>query len=180
MELVGFANRTFCHNDNSNDKTSSGSSASSSKTRRRHESRGSPTPSFPASSAPIIDLAHRDFIDGAPPSSQRKASSSLSTALATKPSETHRVELTADFRRLNILLMRIDKNASSSRSATLGRGMTESTFMSLDYPRQEAHKVATLTLAEAKITASYGQESSNVEGSLGGLNLCDLTPTCGR
>ena len=178
MELVGFANRTFCHNNKSDDKTASGSSASSSKTRRRHDSRGTPAPPFPASSAPITDTSRRDFIDGAP-SSQRAASSSSSTSVAINPRETHRVELTADFRRLNILLMRIDKNASS-RSATLGRGTTESTFMSLDYPRQEAHKVATLTLAEAKITASYGQESSSVEGSLGGLNLCDLTPACGR
>ena len=56
----------------------------------------------------------------------------------------------------------------------------ESAFMSMDYPRQEAHKVATLTLAEAKIQASYANETSGVEGSLGGLNLCDLTPACGR
>ena len=179
MELVGFVNRTFCHNesDASPPKNASGSTSSA-----PHSSSRTNEPQRPSSGS--SDGRHNDSPDGAPQTSNLHASRS---AMSVPTSESHRLELTAEFHRLNILLMRIDKISRSTPASATAAAATaammsgkESAFMSLDYPRQEAHKVATLTLAQAKIQASYGQESSTVEGSLGGLNLCDLTPTCGR
>ena len=164
MELVGFANRTFCHHredekaEKPREKSDSADATSTAKA-----GRGEPTTGGTAATTTTTAAATK-----------------TTTMATTTASESHRLELTADFHRLNILLMRIDKNASSRSASATGKGL-ESAFMSLnDYPRQEAHKVATLTLAQARIQASYGQESSSVEGSLGGLNLCDLTPACGR
>ena len=173
MELVGFVNRTFCSRDDS----SSGKNPPSS------------VGSFRAGSGDVREntrrssfAAGRDAVDDASSAPHLTSSTPARNAMtATTPSpveESFRLELTAEFHRLNVLLMRIDKSAVSRSSAT-GKA-PESSFMSMDYPRQEAHKVATLTLAQAKIQASYAQENSGVEGSLGGLNLCDLTPACGR
>ena len=166
MELVGFANRTFCHH-REDDKAD--------KPREKDDSMHA------ASTAEVGRGESTTGVSAAPLTATTTTSAATKTSTATTASsESHRLELTADFHRLNILLMRIDKNTSSRSASATGKGL-ESAFMSLsDYPRQEAHKVATLTLAQARIQASYGQESSSVEGSLGGLNLCDLTPACGR
>ncbi|ELT97897.1 hypothetical protein CAPTEDRAFT_149660 [Capitella teleta] len=64
-----------------------------------------------------------------------------------------RWELTADFHRLNVLLMRVE-----------GRDLSAC-----------ARKVATATLLDARIQGSIADEVE-VEGSLGGLQLLDLTP----
>ena len=165
MELVGFANRTFCHH-REDDKAD--------KPREKDDS------IHAASTAEVGRGESTTGVSAAPLTATTTSAATKTSAATTASSESHRLELTADFHRLNILLMRIDKNTSSRSASATGKGL-ESAFMSLsDYPRQEAHKVATLTLAQARIQASYGQESSSVEGSLGGLNLCDLTPACGR
>ncbi|KAL1131084.1 hypothetical protein AAG570_012321, partial [Ranatra chinensis] len=66
---------------------------------------------------------------------------------------TIRTQLTFDFHRLNILLLR----AVVSDSGLVGR------------------KIATSTMTEAKIHANVGN-SLEVDGSLGGLQILDLTP----
>lgn len=68
-------------------------------------------------------------------------------------STTVRTEITFDFHRLNVLVLR----AVTRDSFLLGR------------------KVGTFTMSEAKIHATLGA-SISVEGSLGGLQVIDLTP----
>uniref|UniRef100_A0A0A9WG36 Vacuolar protein sorting-associated protein 13D n=3 Tax=Lygus hesperus TaxID=30085 RepID=A0A0A9WG36_LYGHE len=77
-----------------------------------------------------------------------RKSSASSTSLVTT-----RTQLTFDFHRLNVLLLR----AIVKESGIVGR------------------KIATATMTEAKIHASIGL-SLEVEGSLGGLQVLDMTP----
>lgn len=65
-----------------------------------------------------------------------------------------RTEITFDFHRLNVLVLR----ALMRDSFLLGR------------------KVGTFTMSEARIHATLGQTAVTVEGSLGGLQVLDLTP----
>jgi vacuolar protein sorting-associated protein 13D len=86
-----------------------------------------------------------------------KAASKFSDSAATLGGEVVvtplRTEITFDFHRLNILILR----AIMRDSYLVGR------------------KVGTFTMSEAKIHATLGS-SINVEGSLGGLQVLDLTP----
>lgn len=72
---------------------------------------------------------------------------------ATAPPVTTRVQLMFDFHRLNILLLR----AVLKDNVIIGR------------------KIATATMSQAKISATVGKELV-IEGSLGGLQILDLTP----
>lgn len=69
------------------------------------------------------------------------------------PPTTTRVQLMFDFHRLNILLLR----AVLKDNVMIGR------------------KIATATMSQAKISATVGKELV-IEGSLGGLQVLDLTP----
>ncbi|XP_070561460.1 LOW QUALITY PROTEIN: intermembrane lipid transfer protein VPS13D-like [Ptychodera flava] len=88
----------------------------------------------------------------------RETNLSISTDQINKiASETVRTEVTADFHRLNVLLLRgVRKNG-----------------------KVEARKVGTATMTGAHIQASLGAEIS-VEGHLGGLQVVDLTPEGSR
>ena len=172
MELVGLANRIFTNNeDDSINAPSSIISASST---------AATTSTTNENERPSSGSSNGGRRHGSPGSAPRAPIPASRSATAVSSSvETHRLELTAEFHRLNILLMRIDKAASAPGAASAATGK-EPAFKLLDYPKQAANKVATLTLAQAKIQASCGHDSSSVEGSLGGLNVCDITPTCGR
>ncbi|CAH1798376.1 unnamed protein product [Owenia fusiformis] len=76
-----------------------------------------------------------------------------STEGSTVSEVATRTECTADFHRLNILLMRAEKKEGAL----------------------VARKVGTVTMSEARIQATLGDEME-VEGSLGGLQVLDLTP----
>lgn len=71
----------------------------------------------------------------------------------SNPITSIRTEITFDFHRLNVLVLRAIKRDNYF----VGR------------------KVGTFTMSEAKISATLGNEIS-VEGSLGGLQVLDLTP----
>lgn len=71
----------------------------------------------------------------------------------SNPITSIRTEITFDFHRLNVLVLRAIKRDNHF----VGR------------------KVGTFTMSEAKISATFGNEMS-VEGSLGGLQVLDLTP----
>lgn len=71
----------------------------------------------------------------------------------TTKSTTVRTEITFDFHRLNVLVL---------------RAVTRDSFL-------VARKVGTFTMSEAKIHATL-DEAITVEGSLGGLQVIDLTP----
>uniref|UniRef100_A0A182NBT9 UBA domain-containing protein n=1 Tax=Anopheles dirus TaxID=7168 RepID=A0A182NBT9_9DIPT len=79
---------------------------------------------------------------------------SLSSSLSdTPPAHPVRLEITFDFHRLNVLVLR----ALLRDNYLVGR------------------KVGTFTMSEAKIHATLGNDIT-VEGSLGGLQVLDLTP----
>ncbi|GFN93642.1 vacuolar protein sorting-associated protein 13d, partial [Plakobranchus ocellatus] len=86
-------------------------------------------------------------------SSTRAAhSSSLDPAKPSKPSKDL-IHVNADFKRLNVMMVR---------------------FLASDNQKM-ARKVATATMSSAKFQAEF-DESWEVEGSLGGLHLLDVTP----
>ncbi|XP_077998114.1 intermembrane lipid transfer protein VPS13D-like [Glandiceps talaboti] len=108
----------------------------------------------------IVELL--GFFKRVAPSSKKKLSGqrmkesnlSVSTEQINKiASESVRTEVTADFHRLNLLLL---------------RGVRRN-------DKVEARKVGTATMTGAHIQASLGTEF-NIEGHLGGLQVVDLTP----
>ncbi|XP_050076311.1 intermembrane lipid transfer protein Vps13D [Anopheles maculipalpis] len=78
---------------------------------------------------------------------------SISTSSDSPPANPVRLEITFDFHRLNVLVLR----ALIRDNYLVGR------------------KVGTFTMSEAKIHATLGSDIT-VEGSLGGLQVLDLTP----
>ncbi|XP_054285267.1 intermembrane lipid transfer protein VPS13D-like [Macrosteles quadrilineatus] len=105
-------------------------------------------PSKPNHHKPPIPIAPEDEVDAL---SGSEATSRRSSGVVIPSTRT---QLTFDFHRLNILLLR----AVVRDNVIVGR------------------KVATVTLSHAKINASVGDQLM-IEGSLGGLQVLDLTQT---
>lgn len=92
-------------------------------------------------------------VENTPSNSDSKATDKETSADANSKSMTIRTEITFDFHRLNVLIL---------------RAVMRDTYM-------VGRKVGTFTMSEAKIHATLGNEI-RVEGSLGGLQVIDLTP----
>ncbi|XP_055907883.1 intermembrane lipid transfer protein Vps13D isoform X2 [Eupeodes corollae] len=136
VELLGFVNRVV---PNKKPTKSSTTAALVSQT-----GSATPAPARPTS----IDLNRRHQLQ------RQFTETRLGGGGATTNAITSiRTEITFDFHRLNILVLR----ALKRDSYLVGR------------------KVGTFTMSEAKIHATLGQEIS-VNGSLGGLQILDLTP----
>lgn len=98
---------------------------------------------------------HQSTLDD-PPVTPIHTSESKPSTTDQQPSSSNvsvRTEITFDFHRLNVLVL---------------RAITRDTF-------HVARKVGTFTMSEAKIHATLDQ-AITVEGSLGGLQVIDLTP----
>lgn len=96
----------------------------------------------------------QEFVDQTPINAEQKIPPGKETnAEAAVDSVTMRTEITFDFHRLNVLVLR----AVMRDTYLVGR------------------KVGTFTMSEAKIHATLGNDI-RVEGSLGGLQVIDLTP----
>lgn len=70
--------------------------------------------------------------------------------------EQLQTDISFDFHRLNILILRSEKQ----NDTWIGR------------------KVCTLTLSETKIHATFNNESNLITGELGGIQVIDITPEC--
>lgn len=113
---------------------------------------------FSANQETVVELI--GFMNRVFPKSAAKRKAAAATVLKTEGSDEKapnstkvRTEITFDFHRLNILILRA--------------------LMRDNY--HVARKVGTLTLCEAKINATLG-ENVEITGSLGGLQVLDLTP----
>ncbi|XP_063707909.1 intermembrane lipid transfer protein Vps13D-like, partial [Culicoides brevitarsis] len=96
---------------------------------------------------------HSNIVPRFQPDSSQLDDSSLEINQQEAPTNPVRTEITFDFHRLNILILRA--------------------YMRDNY--LVARKVGTLTLCEAKINATLS-DTVEVTGSLGGLQILDLTP----
>lgn len=132
---MGFANRVFPRNE----------SASSTPFKTA-------ATTGPDTNATKFDITQLDATACTPPAGQAFAYEA-STESATTKSTIMRTEISFDFHRLNVLILR----AVMRDNHMVGR------------------KVGTFTMSEAKIHATLGNDI-RVEGSLGGLQIIDLTP----
>lgn len=98
-------------------------------------------PSSSSTSAPTVDVDTTDSV-------------TVDDSLGVSATSNLRTEITFDFHRLNVLVLR----ALMRDQFLLGR------------------KVGTFTMSEARIHATLGHGAVTVEGSLGGLQVLDLTP----
>ena len=104
--------------------------------------------------ANLSKRAPSEFVEQTPTNPEQKIPFEKETsAEATANPVTIRTEITFDFHRLNVLVLR----AVMRDTYLVGR------------------KVGTFTMSEAKIHATLGTDI-RVEGSLGGLQVIDLTP----
>lgn len=103
-------------------------------------------------SAPKHDIQKQESIDCTPSTSSFQPKTENDKKTDNK-SSTMRTEITFDFHRLNVLIL---------------RAVMRDTYM-------VGRKVGTFTMSEAKIHATLGVDI-RVEGSLGGLQIIDLTP----
>lgn len=117
----------------------------------RHESKQQPTDNIDAN---FGKRTPSESVDQTPTNPEQKIPFEKETsAEATVNPVTIRTEITFDFHRLNVLVLR----AVMRDTYLVGR------------------KVGTFTMSEAKIHATLGNDI-RVEGSLGGLQVIDLTP----
>ncbi|XP_059469653.1 intermembrane lipid transfer protein VPS13D isoform X2 [Neocloeon triangulifer] len=96
----------------------------------------------------LVGFVKRLFPEG------HSSATNFGTSIDNLTGVTSKVDLNFDFQRLNVLLLRAVMNENH---------------------QPQARKIATATLTEAKIQATVGAELS-VKGSLGGLQILDLTP----
>ncbi|XP_063232383.1 intermembrane lipid transfer protein Vps13D [Bacillus rossius redtenbacheri] len=109
--------------------------------------------------SPLVKAAPRKHLQPSQPADQAAsmASESQATSGLQTPSAATRLEVTFDFHRLNVLLLR----AVFKDGIVVGR------------------KIGTATMSDARIHATVGEEVV-AQGSLGGLQVLDLTPECRR
>ncbi|GFR72193.1 vacuolar protein sorting-associated protein 13D [Elysia marginata] len=101
----------------------------------------------------ILGFIKRTFPTKSDPGSSAQPSANASSGASKQSKSKDLIHVNADFKRLNVMMVR---------------------FLASD-GHKTARKVATATMSSAKLQAEF-DENWEVEGSLGGLHLLDVTP----